>query len=448
MIAALRRFLGAMMAAALLVGPAQAEEWLDRTAEAVRDLQLQAACFGGARPESIHILGVTTDARPLVEEPNQIEILSKISGLLSSRTVMRVTKADTFQYVATASQSISPTRSDEISRLLARSDRADITLMIRPFRVSGETVDAEIILVARDNQGGSGVNCTPSFLVSIPIADPRCATYFGQVSGGTIADLEAFARFFPHCPQAEDAKRMVEDAKEREARAACDSAFDAALRENTVEAFDEFIAAHPDCRLRGTAERMRQGLRREADERRACSDGFAAAGIADTADAYTRFAERYPNCQEAAVASQMARLRREQEAAAEETRKQEEAARQREEQRRQDELRRQDEARRLAEEAARRRAEEEEARRKAEEEAAKAARRRTVVCYVADVRPPDAWLALRTEPSTRRGQQLRRLPSGTPIEMLGERSGTWHRVRISDGTVGWVSWQVSRWISC
>ena len=70
------------------------------------------------------------------------------------------------------------------------------------------------------------------------------------------------------------------------------------------------------------------------------------------------------------------------------------------------------------------------------------------VCVVYDVRPPDAWLALRTEPSSRRGTRLYKLPSGTPVEMLGRQEGSWHLVRVPDGTVGWVSWYQKRWIAC
>ncbi|MBU1176209.1 MAG: SH3 domain-containing protein [Alphaproteobacteria bacterium] len=70
------------------------------------------------------------------------------------------------------------------------------------------------------------------------------------------------------------------------------------------------------------------------------------------------------------------------------------------------------------------------------------------VCYVDDVRPPDAWLALRTEPSSRAGRQLQKLLPGQSFVMLGSQSGDWHLVRLPDGTTGWVSWQVSRWIRC
>ncbi|QIE46906.1 SH3 domain-containing protein [Pseudohalocynthiibacter aestuariivivens] len=70
------------------------------------------------------------------------------------------------------------------------------------------------------------------------------------------------------------------------------------------------------------------------------------------------------------------------------------------------------------------------------------------ICIVYDVRPPDAWLALRTEPSSRTGTRLYKLPSGTRIEMMGPRDGAWHLVRVPDGTIGWVSWQRQRWIAC
>lgn len=70
------------------------------------------------------------------------------------------------------------------------------------------------------------------------------------------------------------------------------------------------------------------------------------------------------------------------------------------------------------------------------------------ICIVYDVRPPDAWLALRTEPSSRTGARLYKLPSGTRIEMLGPQDGTWHLVRVPDDTIGWISWQEKRWIAC
>ena len=69
-------------------------------------------------------------------------------------------------------------------------------------------------------------------------------------------------------------------------------------------------------------------------------------------------------------------------------------------------------------------------------------------CTVADVRPPDAWLALRSEPSSKSGRQLRKLLPGQEFVMLGDRRGDWYRVMLPDGQTGWVSWQVARWIQC
>lgn len=67
------------------------------------------------------------------------------------------------------------------------------------------------------------------------------------------------------------------------------------------------------------------------------------------------------------------------------------------------------------------------------------------VCHVDDVRPPDAWLSLRT--SAVKGTTIANMPKGTRLELLGPRSGDWLQVRTPYGT-GWVSWKVARWIRC
>jgi len=70
------------------------------------------------------------------------------------------------------------------------------------------------------------------------------------------------------------------------------------------------------------------------------------------------------------------------------------------------------------------------------------------VCEVYDVRPPDDWLALRSQASSRSGRQIRKLWSGQRFVMLGRRSGSWYFVALPDGTRGWVSWAKARWIRC
>lgn len=71
--------------------------------------------------------------------------------------------------------------------------------------------------------------------------------------------------------------------------------------------------------------------------------------------------------------------------------------------------------------------------------------------YVWDARPPDDWLALRSEPSARSGQQLERMPNGTLLEILEQRPDNWVRVRVvGSGREGWaLSRQGDRvWIYC
>ena len=71
--------------------------------------------------------------------------------------------------------------------------------------------------------------------------------------------------------------------------------------------------------------------------------------------------------------------------------------------------------------------------------------------YVWDTRPPDAWLALRTLPSSSTGTQIVTMPNGTLIDVLERRVDNWWYVRIVEtGQVGWaLSRQGNRvWISC
>jgi Bacterial SH3 domain len=71
--------------------------------------------------------------------------------------------------------------------------------------------------------------------------------------------------------------------------------------------------------------------------------------------------------------------------------------------------------------------------------------------FVDDARPPDAWLALRTEPGSGRGQQLARLNNGTLVEVLERRPDNWWRLRLP--TTGQEGWALQRqgdrvWIHC
>lgn len=71
--------------------------------------------------------------------------------------------------------------------------------------------------------------------------------------------------------------------------------------------------------------------------------------------------------------------------------------------------------------------------------------------YVANTRPPDAYLSLRTLPSASRGRRIKTMPNGTLLEVLQRRDDAWWFVReVRSGARGWVlSRQGDRvWIEC
>ena len=75
--------------------------------------------------------------------------------------------------------------------------------------------------------------------------------------------------------------------------------------------------------------------------------------------------------------------------------------------------------------------------------------------YVDDTRPPDAWLALRSQPGSSQGSQLARLTNGTMLEVIERRADGWWRVRVSGsgpgaGQEGWVLNRAGDrvWIHC
>jgi hypothetical protein len=71
--------------------------------------------------------------------------------------------------------------------------------------------------------------------------------------------------------------------------------------------------------------------------------------------------------------------------------------------------------------------------------------------YVANTRPPDAYLSLRTEPTISRGMNIMTMPNGTMLELIERRPDRWWRVRVfPTGQEGWaLSGQGNRvWIAC
>lgn len=71
--------------------------------------------------------------------------------------------------------------------------------------------------------------------------------------------------------------------------------------------------------------------------------------------------------------------------------------------------------------------------------------------YVDDTRPPDAFLALRTNPSGSSGSRLMEMPNGTLLQVLEQRPDGWWRVRVMpSGPEGWALNRMRDrvWIHC
>jgi hypothetical protein len=70
---------------------------------------------------------------------------------------------------------------------------------------------------------------------------------------------------------------------------------------------------------------------------------------------------------------------------------------------------------------------------------------------VANTRPPDAFLALRTHPSSQFGRRIMAMPNGTVLEVLQRNNDGWWYVRIAGSAI--EGWALSRqgdkiWIVC
>jgi hypothetical protein len=71
--------------------------------------------------------------------------------------------------------------------------------------------------------------------------------------------------------------------------------------------------------------------------------------------------------------------------------------------------------------------------------------------YVANTMPPDAFLSLRTEPTTEHGLNVMKMPNGTLLQVLQRRDDAWWYVRVvPSNKEGWaLSGQGDRvWIEC
>lgn len=63
----------------------------------------------------------------------------------------------------------------------------------------------------------------------------------------------------------------------------------------------------------------------------------------------------------------------------------------------------------------------------------------TSIYYVANTRPPDAYLSLRSQPTSAVGQRLMTMPNGTALRVLQRQDDGWWYVKIvSSGQEGWA----------
>jgi len=60
------------------------------------------------------------------------------------------------------------------------------------------------------------------------------------------------------------------------------------------------------------------------------------------------------------------------------------------------------------------------------------------VYFVANTTPPDAFLALRTDPSSTVGVRIATLPNGSTFQILERRPDSWWRIRTTAGQEGWL----------
>ncbi|NDW06117.1 YARHG domain-containing protein [Jiella pacifica] len=292
---------------------AQYELWELQILTNLQGLQINRQCVPNGGAQHIHILGVSTDDT-LLGPVEKTAILSDLSELISTRTNARTTKADNFQSIATSYSGFSEGASREIDQLVASASSADITVLVRPFRDNGASVDAEIRLWARGAGGADpGLNCVQSFSVEIPTEkeDPACAAAFAKAKrDNDPARLEAFRDFFPQCPQAGEADGLVTALRASEAQKAdrerCERNFARARAEGSVAAYSAYLDENIDCPGRDVV----MALRDQAAKGAACETAYRDARRLDTLDAYERFMLDNRACPQADTASAFLTMKR------------------------------------------------------------------------------------------------------------------------------------------
>ncbi|MBO0903991.1 YARHG domain-containing protein [Jiella sonneratiae] len=307
---------------ALLLFPSAAsaapryERWELEVLINLQSLQSDRQCVPNGGQQQIQILGVSSDDTLLSPE-EKTSVLSDLSELISTRTNARTTKADNFQSIASSYSGFSEANSRELDQLIERASSADITVLVRPYRDRGASVDAEIRLWARGAGGAApGLNCVQSFSVEIPTKeeDPACASAFAKArQDNDPARLEAFRDFFPQCSQTAEADRLVTELKASQAQKAererCERNFARARADGSVAAYSAYLDENIDCPGRDVV----MALRDQAAKGAACETAYRDARRLDTAGAYEAFLTDNRACPQADTASAFLTMKRQDE---------------------------------------------------------------------------------------------------------------------------------------
>ena len=224
---------------------AQDAAWTNTVVTKVMGTQMRPACFQTPQfQRSLHIIG-GDDSPPILETHALSRLINQLAGSIRSNTPNQVTQSNNFHSIATASPSIAQDKVDLIQRMIRTSERAELTVLVRPVRTGNQLVQLEIDIWALDD---GDITCTETISTQTSISgaiDPRCATAWSNAAArNTPDDYEGFIFFFEDCPQSEEALARLE----RLAEDSCPQAWETASARNSLDSYEMFLREHGDCR--------------------------------------------------------------------------------------------------------------------------------------------------------------------------------------------------------
>lgn len=262
---------------------------------------------------SVYLLGVIPSDKILNEEA-RVELVSRLSSILSAQGNIRFRSAGAFQPIAHSTGAGDETGRTELRKLVQSASNDDLTILLRPYAKRGDMVDLRVMLWARDGQSGSRkLTCTPEINVSYKVGttDSTCSNAWKAARRiNTLRRYQGFVDFLGHCPEADEAQRRIIDLKKQESEAAsqasCRDGFNAAKKTDTSQAYEQYLEQHTDCPNADVVyARLKELRTRETKERKnqACATAYRNARSANTPAAFDAFLSANPNCpqQDAAI---------------------------------------------------------------------------------------------------------------------------------------------------